>query len=404
MRRFYERARAPAAAFLAQQEMPLTLRRDRPRASRIRRSGITTFVGGAMGRVARVLAVLALGPGSVAGAGESTVFDLEIRALAPDIYVLQRPDVLRQPVEPNALVIVNERDVVVDPGGVPRSAENAIKLIRSVTDKPVAVLVNTHWHGDHVLGNQVYRQEFPDVRIVAHANTHRDITGKPLEYIGRQDKMFVDLVADWEAKAAAGTLEPKRVAILPDLKLAMAENRRVRVTPPTETFTDTLVLQHGRREIQVRYLGRDNTEGDAIVWLPRERVLASGDLVVAPIPYGFGSFPKEWIATLDRIAAYDFKLLVPGHGDVMTGRDHIRLVQDMLREVRKQVAACVKQGLDLEATRKAVDLSVFEKRIAGDDKQKQLLFNAWWKQPIVRSAWLEARGEPIVQGAADETG
>jgi glyoxylase-like metal-dependent hydrolase (beta-lactamase superfamily II) len=335
----------------------------------------------------------------------STVFDLELKPLKDGLYVLQRPDVLRQPVEPNALVIVNHDDVVVvDPGGVPRSAENAIRLIRSITDKPVSVLINTHWHGDHVLGNQVYRKEFPDVRIVAHVNTHRAIVGKPLEYIGRQDKIFEELIADWDAKARAGTLEPRRVAILPDIKLAAAENRRVTVTPPDVTFTDEFVLRRGKREIHVRHLGLGNTDGDAIVWLPRERVLASGDLVVAPIPYGFGSFPEQWIATLDQLAAYDFRLLVPGHGEVMTERGHIRLVQEMLREVRKQVAACVKQGMDLEATRKAVDLSAFEKRIAGDDKQKARLFNAWWKDPIVRSAWLEARGEPIVQGAADETG
>jgi glyoxylase-like metal-dependent hydrolase (beta-lactamase superfamily II) len=333
------------------------------------------------------------------------VFDLEIRKLERDIYVLQRPDVLRQPVEPNALVIVNEADVVVvDPGGVPLSAENAIKLIRSVTAKPVGVLVNTHWHGDHVLGNQVYRREFPGVRIVAHVNTHRDVTGKPLEYVGRQDKMFDELIADWEAKAAKGELEPKYQALLPDVNLARDENRKVRLTPPDLTFTDELVLHRGARQIHIRHLGRGNTEGDAVVWLPKERILASGDLVVAPIPYGFGSFPAPWIETLDRLAAYDFRLLVPGHGDVQKNRDHIKLVQEMLRDVRAQVAAAVKQGLDLEATRKAVDLAKYERRIAGDDKQKQLLFNAWWKNPIVRSAWLEARGEPIVQGAADETG
>jgi glyoxylase-like metal-dependent hydrolase (beta-lactamase superfamily II) len=333
------------------------------------------------------------------------VFELEIKPLKDGLYVLQRPDVLRQPVEPNALVIVNHDDVVVvDPGGVPASAESAIRLIRTVTNKPVSVLVNTHWHGDHVLGNQVYKREFPTVRIVAHANTHRDITGKPMEYIGRQDGMFDGLIAEWEALAAKGELSERRQGVLPDIKAARDENRKVKLTPPTETFTDKLVLKHGKREIQVLYLGRGNTEGDAVVWLPKERVLASGDLVVAPIPYGFGSFPQEWIATLDKLAAFDFRLLVPGHGDVQTDRDHIRLVQDMLRDVRQQVAACVKQGMDLEATRKAVDLSKHAQRIAGDDKTKQMLFDAWWKQPIVRSAWLEARGEPIVQGAADETG
>ena len=353
---------------------------------------------------ARAWAGLLLVAASAAQA-EGGVFDFEIKPLKNGLYVLQRPDVLRQPVEPNALVIVNHDDVVVvDPGGVPLSAENAIRLIRSVTDKPVAVLVNTHWHGDHVLGNQVYKREFPNVRIVAHVNTKRDITGKPLEYIPRQDKMFTELVADWEARLAKGTLEPKYQVMLPDVKLAMAENRRFVLTPPTETFTDELVLHQGAREIRIQYLGRGNTEGDAIVWLPKERILASGDLVVAPIPYGFGSFPKEWIETLDKLAAFDFRLLVPGHGDIQANRDQIRLVQEMLREVRKQVAVAVKQGLDLAATRKAVDLSAFEKHIAGDDPKKKVLFNAWWKDPIVRSAWLEARGEPIVQGASDETG
>jgi len=351
----------------------------------------------------RILAVLLLTSSSAAQA--AGVFDLEIKPLGDGLYVLQRPDALRQPVEPNALVIVNRDDVVVvDPGGVPASAESAIRLIRTVTDKPVAVLVNTHWHGDHVLGNQVYKREFPGVRIIAHANTHRDITGKPMAYIGRQDTMFDGVIAEWDVLAAKGELSERRQAMLPDLKAARDENRKVKLTPPTETFTDKLVLKHGKREIQVLYLGRGNTEGDAVVWLPKERVLASGDLVVAPIPYGFGSFPEQWIATLDRLAAFDFRMLVPGHGEVQAGRDHIRLVQEMLRDVRKQVAACVKQGMDLEATRKAVDLSAYEKKIAGDDQTKQMLFNAWWKQPIVRSAWLEARGEPIVQGAADETG
>ena len=354
--------------------------------------------------VHRIFAAALLMASTGAGAAGGP-FDLEIRKLQRDIYVLQRPDVLRQPVEPNALVIVNDADVVVvEPGGVPLSAENAIRLIRSVTDKPVSVVVNTHWHGDHVLGNQVYRREFPGTRIVAHANTFRDITGKPLEYIGRQDRMFTELVTDWEAQLAKGVLEPRLRALLPDVKAAMLENRRVRLTPPDLSFRDALVLHRGAREIHIRYLGRGNTEGDAIVWLPQERILASGDLVVAPIPYGFGSFPAEWIETLDQLAAYDFKLLVPGHGEVQKNRDHIRLVQEMLRDVRRQVAAAVARGLDLEATRKAVDLGRYEKRIAGDDPARQRLFRAWWVSPIVRSAWLEERGEPIVQGAADETG
>jgi glyoxylase-like metal-dependent hydrolase (beta-lactamase superfamily II) len=343
-----------------------------------------------------------------AAAADSTtpgVFDLQIRPLKPDIYVLYRPDPLRQPVEPNVLVIVNEADVVVvDPGGVPLSAENAIGLIRGLTSKPVSAVINTHWHGDHVLGNQVYRREFPDVRIIAHANTYRDITGKPLHYIERQDRQFSDFIAQIETLIAKGEATPRQRRLLADIRVARDENRKVKLTPPTLSFTDEIILHRGSREIHIRYLGRGNTEGDAIVWLPRERVLASGDLVVHPIPYGFGSFPKEWIATLDRLAAYDFEFLVPGHGEVQTGREHIRLIQAMLASVREQAARAVAAGLDLEATRAAMDLSTWEKQIAGDDPVRRQLFKAWWIDPITRSAWLEAQNLPIVQGAADETG
>ena len=338
-------------------------------------------------------------------AADPGVFDLQIRPLKPDIYMLERPDPLRQPVEPNALVIVNEADVVVvDPGGVPLSAENAIRLIRGLTDKPVSALINTHWHGDHVLGNQVYRREFPGVRIIAHVNTHRDITGKPMAYIGRQDKQFSTFIAQLEELVRKGEVTPRQQQLLADVRVARDENRKVKLTPPTLSFTDELILHRGTREIHIRHLGRGNTEGDAIVWLPRERVLASGDLVVHPIPYGFGSFPKQWIETLDRLAAYDFELLVPGHGEVQTGRDHIRLLQAMLVSVREQAAAAVARGLDLDATRAAMDLSPWEKQIAGDDPVRKQLFKAWWVDPITRSAWLEAQDLPIVQGAADETG
>jgi hypothetical protein len=64
----------------------------------------------------------------------------------------------------------------------------------------------------------------------------------------------------------------------------------------------------------------------------------------------------------------------------------------------------VTKGLDLEATREALDLSEFTDEFAGEDEDRRLKFENWWRLPIARSAWLEARGDPIVQGASDETG
>ena len=130
----------------------------------------------------------------------------------------------------------------------------------------------------------------------------------------------------------------------------------------------------------------------------RER---TGDLVVHPIPYGFGSFPREWSDTLAGIEALDFELLIPGHGEIQRDRRYLELLRTMLTAMREQAADAVARGLDLEATRKALDFSAFAPQFPQDDMGKRL-FEGWWTSPISRSLWLEASGKAITQAEADE--
>jgi glyoxylase-like metal-dependent hydrolase (beta-lactamase superfamily II) len=190
--------------------------------------------------------------------------------------------------------------------------------------------------------------------------------------------------------------------MLDDLRVAKAEMERVRITPPDLTFSDKLTLHRGKREIQVLHLGKGNTDGDAIVWLPQEKVLISGDLVVHPLPYGIGSYPREWLATLEKLNEFPYELLVPGHGEPQRDRAYIQQLSRALTVVREQAGASVAKGLDLDATTKAIDTSVFESQFTGGDPLRKTLFTAWFVNPIVRSAWLEARGEPIVQSGKSD--
>ncbi len=357
-------------------------------------------------RVLPGIVTVALAAGSfIRPAFADDVYTMELRTLRPDVYLVQRPDPLREPVEPNALFIVNDADVIVfEGGGAPIVAERTIALIRSVTDKPVSHVINSHWHGDHNLGNQAYRAEFPDVKIVAHPETHAAMTGTPMAYVERYVPMLTGLIEEWSAQQAKGELSPRRAELLPNLALMREELARTTIVPPDLLVTGRLVLERGEREILIVHLGRGNTPGDLVLWLPSERILASGDLVVHPVPYGFGSFPLDWIATLDRLAGFDFAMLVPGHGAVQHDASYIRRLQALLIEVRRQVGEAVSKGYDLETTRENLDLSSFVDEFAGDDADARLKFDNWWTQPIARSAWLEARGEPIKQGASDETG
>lgn len=338
-------------------------------------------------------------------AATADAYAVEYEALAPGVYLVRRPDPLREPVEANALFIVNDEDVIVfEGGGAPIVAERTLAFVREVTDKPVTHLVNSHWHGDHNLGNQVWREAFPDLRIVGHPETQKAMTGPPMSYVERYKPMLVDLVEEWTAQKEKGELSEGRTAMLPDIVLMRDEIARTEVVPPDLLVSDKLVLERGEREIHILHLGRGNTPGDLVLWLPREKILASGDLVVHPIPYGFGSFPADWIETLGKLREFDFALFVPGHGDVMRDDAYLQRLQTMLTEVRRQTGASVAEGMDLDATREALDLSTFADEFAGDDEDRQIKFENWWRLPITRSAWLEASGKPIVQGASDETG
>ncbi len=104
----------------------------------------------------------------------SGVFDRELHRIEEGVYVAVHPDVFRQPVEANLGFVVSDRDVlVIDTGGGRASAESALKLLRQVTDKPVRYVVNTHWHGDHNLGNVVFLEAFPGAEVISDPRTAR---------------------------------------------------------------------------------------------------------------------------------------------------------------------------------------------------------------------------------------
>lgn len=212
----------------------------------------------------------------------SDLFHLEFHRIHDGIYVANRPDPLR-PVEGNATIIVNDRDVVVvDGSGAPVAAQQVVDRIEGLTDKPVRYLVNTHGHGDHTLGNQVYARVWPDVEIIAHPGTRAYMVGDGLDYVRR----LVENVAERQAQAysdidtlaarLARDQAPYRDVLIrylrqfwgPDMGERARQFATVEITPPTMTVNDALVLHRGDREIRVLHLGHGDTASDLVVFLP----------------------------------------------------------------------------------------------------------------------------------------
>ncbi|HWC65085.1 MAG TPA: MBL fold metallo-hydrolase, partial [Thermoanaerobaculia bacterium] len=148
------------------------------------------------------------------------------------------------------------------------------------------------------------------------------------------------------------------------------------------------------RTIEIRHLGRGHTSGDLVVWLPKEGILAAGDLVGSPVPLvgSNQSHVGDWGATLAKLRALHPSMIVPGHGPVMHDDARAALMEDLFDSIKAQVGAAVAKGSDLQAVRKSVDLSEFRRKFAGDSKHLGFLFDRYVTGPAVESAYRDATG------------
>ncbi len=270
----------------------------------------------------------------------------------------------------NAAVIVNRDDVlVVDTHLRPTWAQDLIGDIRKRTDKPVRYVVNTHWHPDHIQGNQAYINVFgPTVEYLAQHSAREDMIHKAIPSIRESLDQLPGEIAKMEKALADGNdgrgtvlSAEARTALehqLADQKSYLEELKRIQVTLPTITFERSLFLHKpGDRTIQVLYFGKGHTRGDVVVFLPKEKVVVTGDLLTNGIPFMRDAYPVEWVATLESIAKLDWDFAIPGHGDVQKGKTQIGHLIAYMKDLVAQVKEAVAKGNLLEETKKSVDLS-----------------------------------------------
>ncbi len=232
--------------------------------------------------------------------------------------------------DPNTGVIVGDDCVmVVDTQATPVMAQDVIRHIRTVTDKPIRYVVLSHYHAVRVLGATGYAPQ----HIIASRDTYDLIVER-----GEADKA-------------------SEIGRFPRLFQAV-ESVPPGMTWPTITFSGRMSIWLGKLEVQLIQLGRGHTKGDTVAWLPEQKILFSGDLVeFDATPYAGDAYFQDWPGTLDNIAALQPRALVPGRGAALTTPDAVAaglkgtrdFIADMWASVRSGVAA----GQDLNAVYKA---------------------------------------------------
>jgi glyoxylase-like metal-dependent hydrolase (beta-lactamase superfamily II) len=260
----------------------------------------------------------------------------------------------------NASVIVNDDDViVVDDHVSPAAAWVLLDEIKTITNKPVRTVINTHFHFDHAHGNQIFDK---DVAIIGHEFTREMLLGGK----SIQMPLFRNYVAGLPAQI--DTLK-QRIAMEPDAarkatlqaQLQAAENNAAsqaefKPTPPNVTLRTNMTLYRGDREIQIRFLGRAHTAGDVVVFLPKEKIVITGDMLTAALSNMSDAFVNEWVTTLDEVKKLDFVTVLPGHGEAFTDRAKIDYFQAYLRDVWTEVSRLKQQGIPAEEAAKRADL------------------------------------------------
>ena len=267
----------------------------------------------------------------------------------------------------NAMVLVGEFDtLVVDSHVTPSAARTLLDSLPVITDKPVRYLVNSHYHFDHAHGNQSFP---PGIEIIGHEFTRAKLSGTLGDVLDENTfRSFSDSVPSLVATlgeqiASESDLAKKaelqeRLRVQTDYMNAIAE---VVPTPPNITLADKMtlfqVVPEGSREIQLLHFGRAHTGGDVVIYLPKEKVVFTGDMMLPGLAYMGDGHVDEWPDALEGLKGLDFDTWLPGHGPVMRSKVPISNFQDYLRDLWVKSNEFYRLGIEWQEAAKQIDMT-----------------------------------------------
>jgi cyclase len=323
---------------------------------------VLVMLGASYALGGRDTANAAAGQGSAAPAGKAYRFE----KLAEGVYFATGTGA--KTTMTNGLVSVNaDHTMLVDTSVTPAAARALVAQIRDeLSPRPIKYVFNSHYHFDHAHGNQIFGD---DVEIIGHEYIRRMHLSNVLQQ--RTNRSFTEglpgQIAQMKQRIAQTADAKERVGLEATLGVTEAHwkaTQDVVVKPPTVTFTDSMALYKGGREVQVHFLGRGHTGGDTIVFLPAERIVFTGDFFEGRpgggvLSYLGDSFIDEWPASLERLKALDFDVIVPGHGAPLRERKQIEDFQNYLRDFWRQASALRAQGVTVQQATERMDMSKY---------------------------------------------
>lgn len=332
----------------------------------------------------------------IASAGE----EFSVQPVGEGVFAIVRGDPPGFAVESNAgFIECRDQLVVVDTQSNEATTRRVLAAIRKHSDKPVGHLVNTHWHDDHIVGNRIYREAFPNVRVVAHRESLTYLPGDGKKNRDTFHQAIPEVLASFRktlesGKAGSGKplTDEQRASLASDIHLGEGY-----LTVPDDfapvladlPVSDKLEIREPGCAVDVLSLGSAHTTGDLVVHVPAAGVVFVGDMIGSPVPLigAEQSRVREWSGTLKRVRALGAKTLVPGHGPVMRDYTQLDRIAALMATITRRVDEARAGADTLDAARGRIDLSDLRRQFAGDSLVNATLFDAYVTGPGVTNAW-----------------
>jgi glyoxylase-like metal-dependent hydrolase (beta-lactamase superfamily II) len=278
---------------------------------------------------------------------ETLIFAGEVKTInvLKDVYTITDGD----GVDTNTtFIITTEGVIIIDTRPTPSEARKVLKEIRKLTDLPIVYTINTHYHGDHTFGNQVFKSS---KSIIAHKNVRDTLINSGQDHLS----LF-------------------KTFGLPGMD-------EVEVTPPNILYEKEMEIWLGGYRLQLIYHGKGHTNGDTIIFIDQLRTVITGDLVFnKKIPYMADAYIEEWIKSLKYIELLKNETVIPGHGPI-GGRPTVIAMKHYLIDLKESVLQQLNDKKSLEETQSAVE-PILRKKYK-DWKQLD------WIKGNIERAWLE---------------
>jgi cyclase len=257
-----------------------------------------------------------------------------------------------------AIILLDDGVLVVDTHSKPSAARALIEQIQKLTPKPVKFVVNTHFHWDHYQGNEAYPSSWPaGVEIISSEATRNNIQRIGIPRVKNEIVTLPQEIAGLKSDLAKASAAEQKAMIEDNIRQAeayFAELKSMQVTLPTMTFDHSFILHRKSRTVEILWLGRAHTDGDVFVFLPKEKVLCTGDALHGWTPFMGDSYPYDWIKTLDAAEKLGAEAVLGGHGDVMHGSAKFELWKQYFQDLMDRTAAAYAEGATLDGAQKSV--------------------------------------------------